>query len=122
MNPERCGCAILTTFNFLYRYPVDRLNNYIYFRQRYPPQGIFIDFVEDRKEDFERVFNVVNIEPPVSVPESSSLNRFSVIKPKTHISENVLVSQRAYLQNAWLGKGANAQEQCYIINSRLGGL
>jgi carbonic anhydrase/acetyltransferase-like protein (isoleucine patch superfamily) len=33
----------------------------------------------------------------------------------------VLVSQRAYLQNAWLGKGANAQENCYIINSRLEG-
>ncbi|MCP4574794.1 MAG: transferase, partial [Deltaproteobacteria bacterium] len=70
---------------------------------------------------FERIFNVVNIEPPASVPESSSLNRFSVIKPKTHISENVMVAQRAYLQNAWMGKGANAQEQCYIINSRLEG-
>ena len=44
-----------------------------------------------------------------------------MIKPKTHISENVLVAQRAYLQNAWMGKGANAQEQCYIINSRLEG-
>jgi carbonic anhydrase/acetyltransferase-like protein (isoleucine patch superfamily) len=26
-----------------------------------------------------------------------------------------------YLQNAWMGKGANAQENCYIINSRLEG-
>ena len=108
-------------FNFLYRYPVDRLNDYIYFAKGVPPQGIFIDFVEDRKDDFERIFNVVNIERPASVPESSSLNRFSVIKPKTHISENVMVAQRAYLQNAWIGKGANAQEQCYIINSRLEG-
>jgi carbonic anhydrase/acetyltransferase-like protein (isoleucine patch superfamily) len=108
-------------FNFLYRYPVDRLNNYIYFAKGVSPQGIFIDFVEDRKEEFERIFNVVNIEPPASVPKSSSLNRFSVIRPKTHISENVMVAQRAYLQNAWLGKGANVQEQCYIINSRLEG-
>jgi carbonic anhydrase/acetyltransferase-like protein (isoleucine patch superfamily) len=44
-----------------------------------------------------------------------------VIKPKTHIGENVLVAQRAFLQNAWLGEGANAQENCYIINSRLEG-
>ncbi|MBW2708431.1 MAG: transferase [Deltaproteobacteria bacterium] len=108
-------------FNFQYRYPVDRLNDYIYFAKNAPPQGIFIDFVEDRKEDFEQIFNAVNVEQPASVPESSSLNRFSVIKPKIHIGENVLVAQRAYLQNAWLGKGANAQEQCYIINSRLEG-
>jgi len=108
-------------FNFLYRYPLDRLNDYIYFAEGVPPQGIFIDFVEDRKKDFERIFNAVNIERPTWVPESSSLNRFSVIKPKTRIGENVLVAQRAYLQNASLGKGANAQEQCYIINSRLEG-
>ncbi|MDY6792631.1 MAG: transferase [Thermodesulfobacteriota bacterium] len=108
-------------FNFLYRYPVDRLNNYIYFAAGIPPRGIFIDFVEESKEAFQRVFNTVNIEPSVSVPNSASLDRYSVIKPKTHISENVLVAQRAYLENAWLGKGANAQEQCYIINSHLEG-
>jgi carbonic anhydrase/acetyltransferase-like protein (isoleucine patch superfamily) len=108
-------------FNFLYRYPVDRLNNYIYFAARTPPQGIFIDFVEDRKEAFQRIFSTVDVGPSVSVPNSASLDRYSVIKPKTHISENVLVAQRAYLQNSWLGKGANAQEQCYIINSRLEG-
>jgi carbonic anhydrase/acetyltransferase-like protein (isoleucine patch superfamily) len=45
-----------------------------------------------------------------------------VLKPKTHISDNVLVAQRAFLQNAWMGKGANAQENCYIINARLEGL
>jgi carbonic anhydrase/acetyltransferase-like protein (isoleucine patch superfamily) len=38
-----------------------------------------------------------------------------------HIAENVLVAQRAYLENSWLGKGANAQENCYILNSRLEG-
>jgi len=109
------------TFNFMYRFPLQRLNNYIYFSAGGSPQGIFIDFVEDRKEAFQRVFNVVNLEPSVAVPSSASLDRFAVIKPKTHISDNVLISQRAYLQNAWLGKGANAQEQSYIINSRLEG-
>ncbi len=109
------------TFNFLYRFPLQRLNNYIYFAAGGSPQGVFIDFVEDRKEAFQRIFNVVNLEPSVSVPNSASLDRFAVIRPKTHISENVLVSQRAFLQNAWLGKGANAQEHSYIINSRLEG-
>jgi carbonic anhydrase/acetyltransferase-like protein (isoleucine patch superfamily) len=44
-----------------------------------------------------------------------------VVRPETHIGEKVLVAQRAYLENAWMGPGANAQENCYIINSRLEG-
>jgi carbonic anhydrase/acetyltransferase-like protein (isoleucine patch superfamily) len=108
-------------FNFLYRYPIDQLNKYIYFPTGDSPQGQFIDFLDERKEAFEQVFNVVNIEPSIPVPGNASLDRFAVVRPKSHISENVLVSQRAFLQNAWLGKGANAQEHCYIINSRLEG-
>jgi carbonic anhydrase/acetyltransferase-like protein (isoleucine patch superfamily) len=108
-------------FNFMYRYPLSQLNNYIYFAAGSTPQGIFMDFVEDRKEAFQRVFNVVNIESPVMVPTTASLDRFAVIKPKTNIGDNVLVAQRAFLQNSILGKGANAQENCYIINSTLEG-
>jgi carbonic anhydrase/acetyltransferase-like protein (isoleucine patch superfamily) len=108
-------------FNFLYRYPQNRLSEYIHFSTGTPPQGLFIDFVEDRKEAFQRVFDVVKLDLPVQVPNSASVDRFAVIKPKTHISDNVLVAQRAFLQNAWMGEGANAQENCYIINSRLEG-
>ncbi len=108
-------------FNFLYYHPPDRLNHYINFIAGRPPQGFIMDFVEDRKDAFQRVFDVVNIGPSVPVPASASLDRYAVVKPRTRISENVLISQRAYLQNAWLGKGANAQEHCYIINSRLEG-
>ena len=108
-------------FNFLYRYPIDQLNDYIYFSAGSQPQGQLIDFVEDRKEAFQRVFDMVNIHPPDGVPKSASLDRYAVIKPQTSISENVLVSQRAFLQNSSLGKGANAQENCYIINSKLEG-
>jgi len=108
-------------FNFLYRYPLNKLSNYINFSEGRTPQGFIMDFVEDRKESFQRVFDVVNIGPSVPVPPNASLDRYAVVKPKTRISENVLVAQRAYLQNAWLGPGANAQENCYIINSRLEG-
>ena len=108
-------------FNFLYRYPLEKLSRYIHFSAGLWPQGLFIDFVEDRKEAFQRIFNRVNIEPSVPVPGSASLDRFAVIQSKTHIGENVLVSQRAFLQNTRLGKGANAQEHCYIINSHLKG-
>lgn len=108
-------------FNFLYQYPAKKLKEYIHFAAGIQPQGIFIDFVEDRKKDFERIFDVVNIKPPFNVPDSASLDRYAVVKPKTEIGENVLVSQRAYLENSFLGKGANAQENCFIINSRLEG-
>jgi carbonic anhydrase/acetyltransferase-like protein (isoleucine patch superfamily) len=64
---------------------------------------------------------MMNLETISSVPDSASLDRYAVIIPKTTIAENVLVSQRAYLENSSLGKGANAQENCYIINSRLAG-
>lgn len=108
-------------FNFLYRHPADKLSHYIFFDKDKLPQGLLIDFVEDRKAAFQQIFEVVNLAPSVKIPHNASLDRFAVVKPKTHIGDNVLVAQRAYLQNSWLGKGANAQENCYIINSRLEG-
>ncbi len=55
------------------------------------------------------------------MPKSASVSRYAVIKPKTRIGANVLVAQRAYVENSFLGKGANAQENCFIINSQLEG-
>jgi carbonic anhydrase/acetyltransferase-like protein (isoleucine patch superfamily) len=108
-------------FNFLYRYPPERLRDYIQFSAGQPPRGILMDFVEERKEAFQRLFDSVDIGPPLRVPESASLDRFALILPKMQIGENVLISQRAYLENSRMGKGANAQENCYIINSHLEG-
>lgn len=108
-------------FDFKYQFPVEKLRAYIDFSAGRQPRGKLVDFVDERKKDFQRIFDMVNIEPPVTVPDSASLDRFAVVDTGTRIGENVLVSQRAYLQNAWLGKGANAQERSYIINSRLEG-
>ena len=121
VEPGTVWVRLPDEFNFMYRYPQDQLTNYIYFAPGNVPQGVFIDFVEDRKAAFEQVFNVVNFKTPVTVPPNASVDRFAVIKPKTTIGENVLVAQRAFLQNSTLGKGANAQENCYIINSVLEG-
>lgn len=121
IDPGTVWVRVPGVCNFLYTYPIEKLNEYIYFAEGKFPQGILMDFVEDRKAAFQKVFDVVNIAPSVKVPDTSSLDRFAVVKPRTYIGENVLVSQRAYLQNAWLGDGANAQENCYIINSRLEG-
>ncbi|BBO87077.1 transferase [Desulfosarcina ovata] len=121
VDPGTVWVRLPDEFNFLYRHPSDRLTNYIYFTPGNVPQGVFMDFVEDRKAAFEQVFNIVNFKAPVTVPTSASVDRFAVIKPKTSIGDNVLVAQRAFLQNSTLGKGANAQENCYIINSVLEG-
>ena len=108
-------------FDFSYRFSSKALDNYISSEPGKRPRGIFIDFIENRKKDFQNLFDVVYLKTSDKIPDSASVNRYAVIKGETHIGENVLVAQRAYLENAWLGKGANAQENCYIINSRLAG-
>jgi carbonic anhydrase/acetyltransferase-like protein (isoleucine patch superfamily) len=108
-------------FNFLYRYDPEHLGNYIDFQPGTIPRGVFMEVAEACKEDFQGIFDSVHLEHPVTVPDSTSVDRYAVVKPETRICENVLVAQRAFVQNSWLGKGANAQENCYIINSRLSG-
>jgi carbonic anhydrase/acetyltransferase-like protein (isoleucine patch superfamily) len=108
-------------FEFKYRHATDVLDRYISFEPGKPPQGIFMDFVEEREVEFQRLYDVVHRKSPIPVPAGASLNRYAVIRGDTKISENVLVAQRAYLDNSVLGKGANAQENCYIIHSHLKG-
>ncbi len=108
-------------FDFSYRFPSKDLNDYIDFKPGENPRGIFIDFIESREKDFQNLFDVVCLKTSGKIPDSASVNRYAVIKGEIYIGENVLVAQRAYLENAWLGNGANAQENCYIIDSRLAG-
>lgn len=108
-------------FNFLYRYPSRFLNRYVKFRPDCQPEGILIDFVDKYKDAFEQIFGTVNVESSINVPATASLDRFAVVQPKTSIGDNVLVAQRSFLQNSHLGRGANAQENCFIINSFLKG-
>jgi carbonic anhydrase/acetyltransferase-like protein (isoleucine patch superfamily) len=108
-------------FNFMYYFNPDVLRRYINLEPGKQPRGLLMDFVELRKRDFEWVFEMVQSKPPIPVPAGASLSRYAVVKGDTRISENVLVAQRAYLEDAWLGKGSNAQENCYIIQSRLEG-
>ncbi|VEN74617.1 Transferase [Candidatus Desulfarcum epimagneticum] len=108
-------------FEFRYEHDIDELNDYIYFEPGRLPQGLFLDFMEDRKTAFQRIFETVHLDEVKWVPDSASLDRYALIKPRTQIGENVLVAQRAFIQNSRLGKGANAQENCFIINSVLEG-
>ncbi|MCP4160682.1 MAG: transferase [Deltaproteobacteria bacterium] len=108
------------SFSFIYKYNPDVLKKYVYIDDSSVPKGVLVDFVEDRKNEFERLYAQVDLEP-FKAPESSSISRFCLIKGKTRIGENVMACQRSYLENAIMGEGSNAQENCYIINSHLKG-
>ncbi len=121
VDPGKIWIKAGDLFEFSYCFPKKILDKYISFAAGQVPQGIFMDFAEARKADFQNIFDVVNLKTPIAVPSGAALNRYAVVRGQSHISENVLVAQRAYLENAWLGKGANAQENSYIIDSRLEG-
>ncbi len=108
-------------FNFYFRHDPELLKKYVHFSPSELPNGLLFDFIDERQDAFQRLFDMMNLETIETVPPSASLDRYAVILPKTTIAENVLVSQRAYLENSSLGKGANAQENCFIINSHLAG-
>ena len=107
-------------FSFLYTLPPEILRRYVDCDDNHRPRGILFDFVDSKKNDFDRIYDSVNL-GKLHIPASSAVNRFSLIQGKTRISENVLVSQRAYLDNAEMGRGSNAQENTFIIHSKLSG-
>jgi carbonic anhydrase/acetyltransferase-like protein (isoleucine patch superfamily) len=121
IDPGQIWISQENAFDFRYQFPREILADYIRVQSGEQPQGRFMEFLNARKEDFRRVFDVVHLEPPPAVPKSASASRYAVIKPKTRIGANVLIAQRAYVENSFLGKGANAQENCFIVNSRLEG-
>lgn len=109
-------------FEFKYRFNKSILDDFVGINENFQPRGTIYDFVEEREDEYERLFDAMNVEP-VEAPETSAVNRYAVVKGKdTVIGENVLISQRAFLENAIMGDGSNAQENSYIINSQLDGL
>jgi carbonic anhydrase/acetyltransferase-like protein (isoleucine patch superfamily) len=121
-NPGQIWVHSNGKFSFTYNFNRDILDEYIHLKPGGQPSGIFIDFVESRQADFETVFELVQGADRNPVPSGASLSRFAVVRGDNTICENVLVAQRAYLENTHLGKGSNAQENCYIINSHLEGM
>jgi carbonic anhydrase/acetyltransferase-like protein (isoleucine patch superfamily) len=109
------------SFEFKYKFRKDILQHFVGVNNLFQPRGIIYDFVKEREHDYEKLFDVMNIEP-IEAPKSSAVNRYAVIQGKTYIGENVLISQRAFLHNAVMGDGSNAQENTYIIESTLNGL
>lgn len=108
-------------FCFKFRHKKKVLDKYIGVNDSFQPRGLIYSFVTEKEPEYEHLFQTVDIDP-IDAPDSSAVNRFAVIKGKTRIGENVLISQKAYLDNAHMGNGSNAQENTYIINSNLIGM
>ena len=66
-----------------------------------------------------RRYEQIKQRAPIPVPFGAALNNYAVVKGATQLQQNCLVAQRAYLEDAWLGIGANVQENCFVIQSRL---
>ena len=111
-----------TSVNFNFKYVFDKkiIDKYIGANSAHQPCGIIYNFVAEREKEFERLFDVVDL-APIDAPATSAVNRYAVVKGKSTIGDNVLVAQRAFLENATMGDGSNAQENSYIINSQLAG-
>jgi len=108
-------------FKFKFKHEKAVLDKYIGENETHQPRGQIYAFVSEKEAEYERLFEVVDLEP-IKAPSSSAVNRYAVIKPKTEIGENVLISQRAYVANTKMGDGSNAQENTFIINSHLEGM
>ncbi len=119
------GCVWIRlpgAFEFSYRHDPVVLGKYITLDADNRPQGLFMDFVENRKEDFESVYTAVHPVISCAIPDEAYANPYAVYKGQNALGENVLVAQRAYIEDSTLGDGSNAQENCYIINSTYEGL
>ena len=108
-------------FEFKYKFKKEILDNFVGVNSLFQPRGIIYDFVKEREHDYEKLFDVMNLED-IKAPSNSAVNRYAVVQGKTRIGENVLVAQRAFLEHTTMGDGSNAQENSYIINSNLRGL
>ncbi len=106
-------------WEFRYQYDPAVLDTYIRHDEGEAPEGVFIDFAEPYEDAFAGLFASAR-QGVYPAGNGSFVSRYAVKRGTTTIGDNVLVAQRAYLENADIQNGSNAQEKCYVINSTLG--
>lgn len=122
VEPGRVWIRSEGSFDFDYRFPREVLDRYVTYTTGKRPTGVMMDYVEERKEDFIPIYSSVIQEQAIDVPKGAAVSPYSVVKGNCTVDRNVLVAQRAYLEESSLGHGSNAQENCYIVHSRLDGM
>ena len=109
-------------FEFDYRYPKGVVEKYVSLDKSGKLSGEFSVFLRERQNDFASIYSAVLPDPPMDVPINAFVSPYAVVKGNCAIGENSLVAQRAYIADSTLGTGANAQENCYILNSKYDGM
>ena len=122
VEPGRIWVKADQVFEFNYKFPEGAIEKYIRLVPGQNPTGVFIDFLENREKDFMPIYSTIQSEHEMETGEGSHVSPYAVIKGDCKVGQNVLVAQRAYVENSSMGDGANAQENCYIINSTYDGL
>ncbi|BCS87791.1 transferase [Pseudodesulfovibrio sediminis] len=117
IEPGRVWVKANGLFEFNYIYPKGVVEKYVKLDDNGQLSGVFIDYVDEFKEDFIPIYSTATPELDIEVPESSYVSPYAVIKGDCEIGENTLIVQRAHVENSVIGRGANAQENCYIKNS-----
>jgi carbonic anhydrase/acetyltransferase-like protein (isoleucine patch superfamily) len=108
-------------FNFQYRYPAAVLEAYVSHGPRQAPQGILCDFMAAKEHLWGALDQAAPPTTAGEMPDGTSVDQYAILRGQNRFEENVLVSQRAYLEHTHMGKGSNAQENCHVIHSHLAG-
>ncbi|WP_243544875.1 transferase [Pseudodesulfovibrio tunisiensis] len=122
IEPGRVWIKYDGLFEFDYVYPAGVVEKYVSLDGNGRLSGEFSDYLDERKEDFVPIYSSVVPDAMENVPDDAFVSLYAVIKGDCAVGHNALVAQRAHIENSRLGDGANAQENCYILNSRYDGM
>jgi carbonic anhydrase/acetyltransferase-like protein (isoleucine patch superfamily) len=108
-------------FEFRYQHTPEVLDKYISYQQGALPVGVIPEFLLDKQHAFDKLFADLLSGKQAKVPQGTAVSSYAALIGEVHLENNVFVSQRSYVENSFLGAGANVQEKCYIVNSSLDG-
>jgi carbonic anhydrase/acetyltransferase-like protein (isoleucine patch superfamily) len=108
-------------FEFDYRYPAGSLEPYVRYTAGREPKGLICEMHQTIHPDLARVMSRAQQKGPAPSPPDGFQSCYSVLKGEVDLGQNVLVAQRAYVEDSRLGPGSNAQENCCLIRARLDG-
>jgi carbonic anhydrase/acetyltransferase-like protein (isoleucine patch superfamily) len=120
-QPGRILVSSPGVYELSYTYRRDDLERYVSWQPGQAPRGLIPDFIKARKKDFIPIYKSVSPRPAVPVPDHSFLSPYAAVTGSSSLSRNVLVARHAVIEDSFLGPGANAQENCFIVGSRLEG-
>jgi len=105
-----------------YQFDPDRLARYVRHEPGKPPSGEMIRIAGDLRRFLDKGFKTASIHRNTTPTPGTYISPYSAIRGDCRIDGNVLVLQRAYLEDAQVGQGANVQENAGLIRSVLDGL